>query len=109
MSGHEDIEKRRREDAALRLETQFELYVLADEKWKREQEQKYEADKKISLEWRTEIEKQLKPLRSLYQTMTTPAHVIRAVLIMMAIPVLGIWGIKLGKWFWFQLEKIAAQ
>lgn len=90
-------DSRRREDAAVRLEQKFADFLEV-----------YKQDKQSSAEWRIEIEGKMQPLTELHQTLTRPARIIGAVLILMVTPVLGFLGWNVSKWFFLQMEKIVS-
>lgn len=79
-------DSRRREDAAIRLEQQFADFLKV-----------YANDKVESKEWRITINARLTPLEDLHRTLSTPAKVIGAILLLMITPVAGVLGWTLLK------------
>lgn len=77
---------RRREDAAIRNETRFEDFMLM-----------YKADKESSQLWRDSVDKRLAPLEDLYRTLSTPAKVLGALIVLMLTPTAGVLGYALFK------------
>ncbi len=68
------------------METQFDAFLKS-----------YDQDKRESKEWRTEVNARLIPLEELNRTLSTPAKVIGAVLLLMITPVAGVLGWTLLK------------
>lgn len=104
MAEERQDDTRRREDAALRTEEHFKLFL---EQYNRDQERdarEKETEIAETLAWRLKFEERVKPLEDLQRQLATPARVICGVIILMATPALGVLGWDCGKWFIIHLQ-----
>lgn len=92
MSETEDDQRRRREDASIRLEQKFEDFLEAT-RIKEEAMAKALAIKdEESKLWRTSVDDRLNPLVDVYKILETPAKVMRVIVLLMVTPVAGMLG-----------------
>ena len=85
------ISARRREDAALRTEVQFEDFV-----------KRYENDQKETSKWRQQYDGRLQAIEGkteILDTLRTPGKIFGGAIAIAATPILGILGYDLGKHF----------
>lgn len=87
-------DSRRREDAAIRLEQQFKDFLVT-----------YESDKQETKDWREKYDERLKPIEDMKKLFERPAKAAGVIFILMATPMLGIFGWNFFKWLVHQLDK----
>lgn len=99
--------RRYREDAALRTEQRLMDFIGAYEQDKKLTMEKYAEDKKASIEWRAKVDARLQPLEKMYETLSTPAAVVKWCLIIMLTPVLSWFGFEVIKKMLMAVQRMA--